>query len=106
MIDEDFRTWLIEVNTNPYLGIPNDFIRNLLPKMINEMLYIALDQVYGPKKGMMGEKDDFGFELIYSEGNSLWSDQKVNVRRGFWDGVYPIESLKQEVGEDNKVSPT
>lgn len=23
MIDEDLRTWLIEVNTNPYLGTPN-----------------------------------------------------------------------------------
>jgi hypothetical protein len=27
MIDEDFRVWLIEVNDNPYLGIPNDFIK-------------------------------------------------------------------------------
>ncbi len=26
LIDEDFRIWLIEVNTNPYLGIPNTFI--------------------------------------------------------------------------------
>ena len=23
MIDEDFRVWLIEVNTNPYIGIHN-----------------------------------------------------------------------------------
>jgi hypothetical protein len=29
LIDEDFRLWLIEVNTNPYLGIPNTFIGNL-----------------------------------------------------------------------------
>jgi len=27
LIDEDFRTWILEVNTNPFLGIPNDFIR-------------------------------------------------------------------------------
>jgi len=26
MIDEDFRVWLIECNTNPYLGIPNNYI--------------------------------------------------------------------------------
>lgn len=31
IIDEDFRVWLLEVNTNPYLGIPNDYIGNLLP---------------------------------------------------------------------------
>ena len=29
LIDEDFRLWLIEVNTNPYLGIPNTFIGNV-----------------------------------------------------------------------------
>jgi hypothetical protein len=30
LIDEDFRLWLIEVNTNPYLGIPNTFIGNVV----------------------------------------------------------------------------
>jgi len=23
LLDEDFRLWLIEINTNPYLGTPN-----------------------------------------------------------------------------------
>ena len=27
LIDEDFRVWLIEVNSNPYLGVPNDYFR-------------------------------------------------------------------------------
>jgi len=44
LIDEDFRTWLIEVNTNPYLGIPNDFIKKLLPEMLDDMLSIVLDE--------------------------------------------------------------
>lgn len=26
LIDEDMRLWLIEVNTNPYIGTPNTFI--------------------------------------------------------------------------------
>jgi len=30
MIDEDLRVWLIEVNTNPYLGFANGFIKKLL----------------------------------------------------------------------------
>jgi len=49
MIDEDFRVWLVEVNTNPFLGVPNKFIDDLLPKMLNEMMMIAVDPVYGPK---------------------------------------------------------
>lgn len=31
LIDEDFRTWLIEVNTNPYLGTPNEYMEKLVP---------------------------------------------------------------------------
>jgi len=27
MIDEDFRVWLIEVNTNPYLGLSNNHMK-------------------------------------------------------------------------------
>ena len=43
MIDEDFRVWLIEVNTNPYLGSPNDFTKQLVPRMVNDMLKIVVD---------------------------------------------------------------
>jgi len=31
LIDEDFRVWLIEVNTNPYMGTPSNFLRILVP---------------------------------------------------------------------------
>ena len=48
MIDEDFRTWLIEINTNPYLGVPNKFIEGLLPKMLNDLLVITLDPYVKP----------------------------------------------------------
>lgn len=51
MIDEDLRTWLIEVNTNPYLGVPNKFIEGLLPKMLNDLFAITLDPyVKNPNK--------------------------------------------------------
>ena len=49
IIDEDLRTWLLEVNTNPYLGIPNDYIKELLPLMIDNMISIVVDSVFPPK---------------------------------------------------------
>lgn len=42
MIDEDFRVWLIEVNENPHLGMPNDFMKNLVPTMIEDMTQIVM----------------------------------------------------------------
>ena len=73
MIDEDFRVWLIECNTNPYIGIVNEFIADLLPRMISEMFDIVLDTVYAPKhKYKLPEKN---FELIYTK--------ERNTRRTF-----------------------
>ena len=31
LLDEDFRIWLIECNTNPYLGAPCKFMETMLP---------------------------------------------------------------------------
>jgi hypothetical protein len=48
LIDEDLRTWLIECNNNPYFGIANDYIKRILPKMIDDMLEITVDSVFRP----------------------------------------------------------
>ena len=48
LIDEDFRVWLIEVNTNPYFGVPNAYIAGVLPKMMDDLLDIVLDPIYKP----------------------------------------------------------
>ena len=48
LIDEDFRLWLIEVNTNPYFGVPNTFIEKLLPKMMDDLLQIVCDTIFPP----------------------------------------------------------
>ena len=48
LIDEDFRVWLIEVNTNPYLGIPNEYIKVLLPNMLDDLFRLVLDPVFQP----------------------------------------------------------
>ena len=52
MIDEDFRVWLIEINTNPYIGVPNKFIEGLLPKMLNDLFEIVLDPYVKPANSM------------------------------------------------------
>lgn len=48
LIDEDFRIWLIEVNTNPYFGVPNNYIATLLPKLMDDLLHHIVDPVYAP----------------------------------------------------------
>ena len=38
LVDEDFRSWLIEVNTNPYLGCPNKYMKKLVPEMMEDVV--------------------------------------------------------------------
>jgi len=92
MIDEDLRVWLIEVNTNPYLGMPNEYIKNLLPCMIKEMLYIALDSIYPTNNKPI----DNNFELLYCEFNSRFSNIPINKRRSFnKELIYPLKELER-----------
>ena len=93
LLDEDLRTWLIEVNTNPYLGKPNSFIADLLPKMIDDMLEITIDGLFPPKTPARDDSRPNNFELIYCESRSNYSSMPINSRTPFTEGPYPIKSL-------------
>ena len=93
LIDEDFRVWLIEVNTNPYLGIPNKYINWLLPKMINDMLEIVLDPLVSPSNRVPQRIIPNQFELIYSELKG------INQRRSIQSSIYPIPELNPTIDE-------
>ena len=69
LIDEDFRTWLIEVNTNPYLGTPNEAMQLLVPQMVNDVLKIVVDPVMPPTTVPMNLGSN-GFELLYQDASA------------------------------------
>jgi hypothetical protein len=46
MIDEDFRVWLIEVNTNPYFGVVNQNLPDFIDGLVDDTLKLTLDYVY------------------------------------------------------------
>ena len=92
LIDEDFRTWLIECNTNPYLGVPNKFIENLMPKMINDMLKLVVDPLFPPENEPKDKNNDF--ELLYCTHLSKLSAKPVNRRRDIKEkNLYPIKQF-------------
>jgi tubulin--tyrosine ligase len=51
LVDSDYETWLIEVNTNPCLEESSPLLQVLIPRMINDALKLTVDQVFGPRKG-------------------------------------------------------
>lgn len=46
ILDEDFNTWLIEVNTNPCLEESSGMLRMYLPRMIEDMFKLTVDQIF------------------------------------------------------------
>ena len=107
MIDEDFRVWLIEVNTNPYLGKPNSWTRTFVPNMVDEMFQIVVDPFYPPRDEYYQEHRVVKktFELIYAEGAITNRDYLpkgneagfINQRRRFdYDLLYPLGYVKPQ----------
>ena len=95
LVDEDFRVWLIEVNTNPYLGIPNEYIEKLLPVMLDDLLVLCLDPHLPPKNPRTRKENDF--ELLYCEVASIYSPDGIskNYRQSYSVPFYPIPELSQ-----------
>ena len=43
LIDEDFRVWLIEVNTNPYFGVLNDKMPQFIDNLVDDTMRLTVD---------------------------------------------------------------
>lgn len=56
ILDEDFNSWLIEVNTNPCLEESSELLKKLLPRMIEDMFKLTIDVVF-PKSGIRKRKE-------------------------------------------------
>jgi hypothetical protein len=46
LIDEDFRVWLIEVNTNPCIEESSNLLKALVPRMLDDMFRLTVDTVF------------------------------------------------------------
>jgi hypothetical protein len=56
MIDEDFNVWLIEVNTNPSLAESSQYLKELIPRMIDDLIKITVDKEYMEYYAFIAEK--------------------------------------------------
>ena len=77
MIDDEFKLYLIEVNTNPCLELSSPLLARLIPNMLENAFKIAVDPVFIPpedftkKKAFLGDPcPENKFTLVF--------DQKVD----------------------------
>jgi hypothetical protein len=74
MLDDDFKTYLIEVNTNPCLEMSSPLLARLIPNMMENALRIVVDPIFTPPENFSQKKSvvhdicpENKFELIFDE---------------------------------------
>ena len=77
MIDEDFRVYLIEANTNPCLELSCPLLARIIPAMLDNAFRIALDPLFPPRSEATAAKKNANtlpemlpinkFELVFDE---------------------------------------
>ena len=81
MVDEDFRSYLIEVNTNPFLGFQNDWHRGVVESMVEDMLQLTVDRFFGgASAGTLGGEPPVGsgWQLLKSDSAGLDGHRQID----------------------------
>lgn len=48
MIDDKFKVWLIEANTNPDITVTSPVLAKVIPPMLENLFKIAIDPIFPP----------------------------------------------------------
>ena len=56
ILDSDFNVWLIEVNTNPCIEESSELLKVYIPRMIEDMLRLTVDQIFPKIKKNKGRR--------------------------------------------------
>lgn len=74
MFDEEFKPYLIEVNTNPCLELSSPLLARLIPSMLENALKIMVDPLFPPPEGFSQKKQvvqelcpECRFQLVFAE---------------------------------------
>jgi hypothetical protein len=74
MFDDEFKPYLIEVNTNPCLELSSPLLARLIPSMLENSFRIVVDPLFPPPEGFSQKKQvvneltpECKFHLVFDE---------------------------------------
>ena len=115
MFDDEFKVYLIEVNTNPCLELGCPLLARLIPHMVENSLRIVVDPMFPPPDNWSQKKcvvndicPENKFELIFDEKidgpviNDLMKE-KNNIISNFHllFKIYIVEIDEEELSDDS-----
>ena len=72
MIDDEFKPYLIEVNTNPCLELASPLLSRLIPTVIENALKIGLDAIFLLIKGIRNMNDTVDAAIKQQPRKEIW----------------------------------
>lgn len=117
MLDENFRPWFIEINTNPCLETSCPLLLRIIPPMVENAFRIGIDPMFPPpnwpnsKKHLLPDNmlETNKFELIFDEEESgpylrnvlnLNNQQNRNDPFHLVIVLHPVVDLIYEIDEE------
>ena len=77
MFDEEFRPYLIEVNSNPSLEPSNNALNKLFTQMLDNTFRIAIEPLFPPTEGYSLKKGSIGVETCPENRFDLIFDERI-----------------------------
>ena len=78
MFDEEFRPYLIEVNSNPSLEPSNNALNKLFTQMLDNTFRIAIEPLFPPTEGYSLKKGSIGVETCPENRFDLIFDERID----------------------------
>ena len=78
MLDEDFRLYLIEANTNPCLDQCCPLLTRLIPNMVDNALRVAIDPLFPAPEQFANKKSVIIHEMVIENKFELVFDEEVD----------------------------
>ena len=95
IIDEDLNLWLIEVNTNPCIEESSNILKIYIPRMIDDMLKLSVDQLYSdfnPQQANLKNASDFGtIEEGLEEQKYVFPVDGYEDEENMWEYLFNIK---------------
>jgi len=103
MLDEDFKVYLIEVNTNPCLELAGPILSNIIPAMVDNAFRIAIDPIFPPPPEFTSNKKNIVNDIIPENKFELVFDENVDGP-GLKSLMKEHENIIIEIDEDEEGS--
>ena len=78
MFDDQFKPYLIEVNSNPSLEPSSTLLSKLFSSMLDNSFRIAIDPLFPPNDGFSMKKGSIGIEICPENRFDLIFDERID----------------------------